>query len=182
MPLSRRQDKLSIKGEIMTNDQDRFKFAQWLLERQIGWIATADVKTGVIIAIQTAMAGGLAAALGFVPQKTEWAVIFTVAAFVCSIGAFVCAGQALFPRTDGPEKSMIFFGRICGEPRPDFISKFRTATERELLEDCTAQVHRNAEIAAEKHHWVKNAMIWSFLSAPPWVLAIVLLAQIQVPR
>ncbi|PKO49184.1 MAG: hypothetical protein CVU31_01530 [Betaproteobacteria bacterium HGW-Betaproteobacteria-4] len=166
----------------MICDQERFKFAQWLLERQIGWIAIADVKIGVIIAIQTAMAGGLAAALGFVPQKTEWAILFTVAAFVCAIGAFVCASQALFPRTDGPEKSMIFFGRICSEPRPDFIGKFRAATELELLEDCAAQVHRNAEIAAEKHHWVKNALIWSFLSAPPWVIAIVLLAQMQVPK
>lgn len=166
----------------MTNDQERFKFAQWLLERQIGWIATADVKIGVIIAIQTAMAGGLAAALGFVSQKTEWAVIFTVAAFVCSIGAFVCAGRALYPRTDGPEKSIIYFGRICSEPRPDFIGKFRAVTVQEVLEDCAAQVHRNAEVAAEKHHWAKNAMIWSFLSAPPWVLAIMFLAQMQVPK
>lgn len=166
----------------MTNEQERFRFAQWTLERQIGWIATADVKVGVIIAIQTAMAGGLAAAIGFTPQKTEWAIIFAVAAFVCSIGAFVFAGRALFPRTNGPDNSLIFFGKICSKPLPDYVAKFRGATEVELLEDCAAQIHRNSEIAAEKHERVRDAVICSFLSAPPWVIAIVLLAQLQVPK
>lgn len=166
----------------MKDEQERFRVAQWVLERQIGWIATADVKVGVVVAIQTAMAGGLAAALGFAPQKTEWAIIFTAAAFVCSIGAFACAGRGLLPRTDGPDKSLIFFGRICSEARSDYISKFRGAADSELLDDCAAQIHRNAEIAGEKHLWVKNAVIWSFLSAPPWVLAIILLAPVQGPK
>lgn len=165
----------------MQDEQERFRFGQWALERQIAWIATADVKVGVIIAIQTAMAGGLAAAFGFSPQKTEWAINFAVAAFVCSINAYVCAALALLPRTDGRDKSLIFFGRIRGLPRADYISLLRDATQSDLLDDCAEQIHRNAEIACEKHGWVKAALIWSFLSAPVWILAILLLAQVKVP-
>lgn len=164
----------------MTNDQDRLRVAQWLLERQIGWIATADVKTGVVIAIQTAMAGGLAAALSFSTQKTEWAITLTVAAFTCAICAFVCSAIALNPRTNGPDESLIFFGKIKTRSLDEYTQIFRTASDTDLLSDCTAQIHRNAEIADIKHHWVKNAIIWSFLTSPPWVGAILLLSPLQV--
>ncbi|MCK9389757.1 MAG: DUF5706 domain-containing protein [Sulfuritalea sp.] len=164
----------------MTNEQDRFRAAQWILERQIGWIATADVKVGVIVAIQTAMVGGLAAALGTTPQKTEWALGCAIVAFICAIGAFMCAAFAVFPRTDGPPKSLLYFGRICALKQSDYVSQLRFATGDELLTDCADQIHCNAKIAETKHCWVKNAMIWSFLAAPPWVIAILLLVPSQV--
>lgn len=164
----------------MTNAQERFKAAQWILERQIGWIASADVKVGVVVAIQTAMAGMLAAAFSAATHRSEWAIISTVAAFVCTVGAFVCAAQALRPRTGGPERSLIFFGRICSIQLPDYVNSMQTATDDEMLEDCAAQVHRNAEIACEKYGWVTGAMIWSFLGAIPWVIALLQLAPLQV--
>ena len=167
----------------MPNEQGRFHAAQWILERQLGWIATADIKVGVVVAIQTAMAGGLAAAPGSAAsQKTEFALGCAIVAFICAIGAFVCAAFAVFPRTDGPTSSLIFFGRIHALERSAYAKQLRSATDDELLIDCADQIHRNSKIADEKHHWVKNATIWSFIGAPPWVVAILLLVPQQVSK
>lgn len=39
-------------------DDERLKAAQWVLERNLAWVAAAEVKVGVIVAIDTAMLGG----------------------------------------------------------------------------------------------------------------------------
>lgn len=161
-------------------EQKRLLVAQWALERQIGWITTADVKVGVVVAIQTAMAGVLAAAYSAATSRSEWAIFSTVIAFACAIGAFACAAFALFPRTDGPKRSLLFFGRICELSSDEYSSAIAGATDRDLLEDCAAQIHRNAEIAKEKHRWVQNGLIWSFLAAPPWTIALLQLAPLKV--
>lgn len=161
----------------MTNSKDRIRTAQWILERQLGWITTADSKVGVIVAIQTAMLGGLAAAFAMANPRTEWALITTVSAAVCSVAALFCTALALFPRTDGPIKSLLFFGCIRKLDAPTYREKLQSATDIDLLVDCADQIHRNAEIAGEKHRWVQNALVWSFLSAPLWVIAIGLLLQ-----
>ncbi len=166
----------------MTNDLERLQLAQWILERQLGWIATTDIKIGVVVTIQAAMAGGLATALGAASQKTEWAMIWTISAFVCAIGAFVCAAVALYPRTDGPSESLIFFGRIVDLELSEYVSRLRSSANQEVLDDCASQIHRNAEVACHKHHWVKNSMIWSFLGAPPWVIALLLLVPNQLSK
>lgn len=163
----------------MEIEEDRIRAAQWIFERQLGWIATADVKVGVVIAIQAAMVGGLAAAYSAAAMKSEWALVCVIGSFVCAIGAFVCAANALLPRTNGPA-SLIFFGHVSQIESANYIERLRTATDAELLDDLAAQIHRNAEIANEKHAWVKSAMIWSFLSAPPWVFAILTLVPQQV--
>ena len=40
----------------------RLQTTQWVIERQLGWIAAADTKVAVVIAIDTAMVAALAAA------------------------------------------------------------------------------------------------------------------------
>lgn len=164
----------------MSADQERLSTVQWILERQIGWIATADVKVGAVVAIHTAMAGTLAATFGSASNRSEYAVVATVIAFVCAIGALVCSAYALFPRTNGPEKSLLFFGKISSLSRPDYVSAIRTITVSQLIDDCAEQIHRNAEIAKEKHRWVQNGLVWSFLAALPWAVALFELAPLKV--
>ena len=164
----------------MTDEHERFRVAQWILERQIGWIATADVKIGAIVAIQTAMAGVLAAAFSVATHRSEWAIICTVTAFVCTMGAFICSALGLLPRTVGPDRSLIFFGKICDLRRPDYTAALRAVTDTQMLDDCADQIHRNAEVACEKHGWVKRAMIWGFLGVLPWVIAILQLVPLKV--
>jgi hypothetical protein len=164
----------------MTTDEDRIKAAQWLFERTLGWIATADVKVGVALALDTAMLGGLAAAFAGSDYhlRTAWVYMFVFVATGGMSVAMFCAGMAAIPRMRGPVKSMIFFGRVMEKDVDTYVDEFSRMTEQEFLADLTRQIHRNSEIACEKHHWVRKSLYWSFLSAGVWVVAIAMLVKI----
>jgi hypothetical protein len=163
----------------MKNESNRLSMAQWILERQIDWITSADAKVGVVVAIQTAMVGALAAAYGSAKQPDGSDLFFAGFALFLSLVSLVCAALALFPRTDGPSSSFIFFAKITARSREEYISQLGSVSEGELLTDCSQQIHRNAEIADEKHRHVRNAMIWGFSSVTPWLLAIWALVSTQ---
>ena len=110
----------------MTNPttRDRLATAQWILERNLAWIAAADVKVAVIATIDIGMLGGLAAAFGLPDaHKTPWAMFFVLATSMCLVAGLAQAARSLAPRRDGPKTSLVFFGRIaklerhrCGLP------------------------------------------------------------------
>lgn len=163
----------------MTDDKQRIEFAKWLFERTLGWIATADVKVGVAMALDTAMLGGLATAFGTSDpqQRTAWCYLAVMTAVGAMVIAIFCAGMAAIPRMLGPVKSMIFFARIKEQSTVDYANQFTQLSDQDLLADLTTQIHRNAEIATEKHWWVRKSLIWSFLGAIPWCVALVLLVK-----
>lgn len=161
----------------MSAETERLQTAQWVLERNLAWIAAAEVKVGVIVAIDTAMLGGLGAAYSAAggAVRTHWALLFTIAAMVClGVGLF-CAAMAVLPRVTGPARSLLFFGRVGRSSDAEYIEDFKKATDADLLEDWTAQIHRNAQIACDKFAWVRKSMWWSFLSVLPWFPAIITL-------
>jgi hypothetical protein len=55
---------------------------------------------------------------------------------------------AVWPQTDGSSTSFIFFGKIKKWSAETYRDRLLAATDEELLSDCAAQIHRNAEIAA----------------------------------
>jgi len=164
----------------LTSDEERVRAAQWLFERTLGWIATADVKIGVAIALDTAMLGGLAAAFAGSDYhlRTDWCYFFVLSATAGMAFAMFCAGMAAIPRMRGPVKSMIFFGRVMEKDADIYVDEFSRMTVKEFLADLTMQIHRNSEIACEKHHWVRKSLYWSFLSAGAWIVAIAMLVKI----
>lgn len=161
----------------MSSDKERLQTAQWVLERNLAWIAAAEVKVGVIVAIDTAMLGGLSATFSSADGggRTTCIWLFAVGAAILLGGALLCAAMAVLPRVSGPEKSLLFFGRIGPRAEVDYVENFKKATDAEFLEDWTAQIHRNAQIACDKFSWVRKSMWCSFLSVMPWVAAIVTL-------
>ena len=167
------------KVGIMSDEKERLDFAKWVLERNLSWIAAAEVKVGVIVTIDMAMLGGLAAAFGTLKdvERTACVSLGTLIASAPIAIAIFCAGMSLLPRMDGPTHSFIFFGRIAQLDKADYSIKFRQATDGELLDDLTAQIHRNAEIAASKFSWVRKSMWWSFISVLPWISAIAFLVK-----
>lgn len=82
------------------------------------------------------------------------------------------------PRMRGPVKSMIFFGRVMEKDADTYVDEFFKMTGKELLADLARQIHRNSEIACEKHHWMRKSLFWSFLSAGAWIVAIAMLVRI----
>lgn len=163
----------------MTDDKQRIEIGKWLFERTLGWIATADVKVGVAMALDTAMLGGLAAAFGASePQlRTGWCYLAVLTAAGGMVIAMFCASMAAIPRMLGPVRSMIFFARIADKEEADYVDEFAKLTEKEFLTDLTTQIHRNSQIATAKHMWVRKALIWLFLAAIPWIAAIAMLVK-----
>lgn len=167
------------KVGIMSDEKERLDFAKWVLERNLSWIAQAEVKVGVIVTIDMAMLGGLAAAFSTLKpgDRTTSVCLATLIAAVPIAIAIICAGISIHPRVGGPLHSFLFFGRIAQMDKVDYSSKFRQASEGELLNDLTAQIHRNAEIAVSKFAWVKRSMYWSFISVLPWISSIAFLVK-----
>lgn len=164
----------------MSTSMERLQTAQWVLERNLGWIATAETKVGVVVAINTAMLGGLGAAFSSaeVAVRTQyWAFLLTMAAAMLLGAGLFFAAMAVLPRVAGPSKSLLFFGQVGSRTDFDYISNFKSASVDELLEDWTAQIHRNAQIACAKFKWVRLGMLWSFLAILPWFAAIASLIQ-----
>lgn len=157
----------------MIDSKDRLPTAQWILERNLAWIAAADAKVAIIVTINTAMLGGLAGTFGWTDaHRTCWAYLAGLVAFLLSGTGVFCAAMAMFPRTNGPKQSLLFSVPVAGMPLSDYQAALRDRTDDQLLEDFAGQVHRNAEIAKSKFEWVRLAMIWSFLGMPAWVVAI----------
>ncbi len=81
----------------MSTGMERLQTAQWVLERNLGWIAAAEVKVGVIVAIDTAMLGGLGAVFSTadVTMRTHWGVLFTLAAAILLALGLVSTAMAV---------------------------------------------------------------------------------------
>lgn len=158
----------------------RLATAQWVLERHLAWIAAAEVKVGVIVALNTALLGGLAAAFGAseAAARVPWAYVFTVSAAGSAVIGLFCAAMAVLPRTNGPKDSMLFFVQIAAEDAATYCDRFHHTSDAMLLADWTHQIHRNAEIARDKYMWVRRSMCWSFFAALPWIAAIGMLLKL----
>lgn len=154
--------------------------AKWLFERTLGWIATADVKVGVVVALDTAMLGGLAAAFAASDPsvRTAWTHLATISSAAGLVVATFCAAMAAIPRMLGPIASNIYFARIAEKSESQYADDFKKLYEEDFLHDLAVQIHRNSQIATAKHVWVRKGLIWSFLAAMPWVAAIALLVKL----
>jgi hypothetical protein len=155
--------------------KDRLAEARWVFERQLAWISAAEVKVGVIVPVQVAMLAGLGAIFSGASKKSSWAIGSSVVCVTLVVVAVLCAAMTVMPRIRGPAQSMLFFGKIQELSEADYVDRFQSASDEELLADWTAQIHRNAQIANDKHDWVRKAVMFSFMSVLPWLLAIGLL-------
>ena len=115
----------------MSTSLERLQTAQWVLERNLGWIAAAETKVGVVVAIDTAMLGGLGAAFSSaeVAVRTQyWAFLLTMSAAML-LGVGLCfAAMAVLPCVSGPSKSLLFFARVGSRTDFDYISHFKSVS------------------------------------------------------
>lgn len=157
--------------------KSRIEVAQWILERNLGWIAAADIKVGVIVGINTAMGGGLAAAYNDADHKTLLAVCLTVLASILGVLSVLFAAMAVLPHVNGPKKSLIFFGCISMLDREEYSLNLKKASEEDLLDDLGRQIHRNAEIAREKYICLGKSMRLALVFAATWAASLFLLVR-----
>lgn len=151
--------------------------AKWIFERTLGWIEAAELKLGIVISIQIATLGGLAAAYASAGTKTPAEFGCALAAAIISVCVVFFAAVALWPRTTGPVVSLLYFGRIKELSLSEYGSKLKTMSEADFVDDIARQIHRNSEIAVIKFRWLSRAIEWSFISGAAWAIAIALLVR-----
>jgi|SRR6056297_530634 len=146
----------------------------WILERQLAWIASADSKVAVLGTVQLAMiAVSLSDALVHLP-RLDWASLpLLVSTALLSISLFFVKAT-LSPRLSGPDGSLIFFGGIAKLDIEAFKAALEDATEDQWTNDLVHQIHRNAQIAAQKHRNTQSSIFWLTLATPAWFATILL--------
>lgn len=171
---------MSNNGNGSVDTRARLATAQWVLERHLAWIAAAEVKVGVIVALDTAMLGGLAAAFGASDPaaRIAWTYLFTLVAAGATVLGLSCAAMAVLPRTNGPQNSLLFFGQVAALKSEYYQRTLSSVSDEQLLADWADQIHRNAEIACTKYGWVRKSMGWSFFAVIPLIAAIGLLVKL----
>lgn len=157
------------------NDAERLIHARWTLERQLSWIAAADAKVGVVVTLHVAMLGGLGASYTTAGAKSLWVNSMATGYTFFALVSLICAAMALWPRTDGPKDSMIYFGCVVKERCEDYVEDFKNKGHDFFFADLAEQVHRNAQIAAKKISVVGTAMKMAFVGSLFWVVAVALL-------
>lgn len=160
------------------DEKERLQSAQWVFERQLTWIAAAEVKVGVMVAIDTAMLGALGAAFSAEKNHSAWSMVWLILASLCLAAALIYCAIALLPRVNGPVSSLLFFGPISKLSSADYIMKFKNSSNKELLDDWCCQIHRNSEIATEKFRCVRKSILFSFTAILPWFIALITLLKI----
>lgn len=145
------------------------------LSRLLGWIQAADTRISLVLPLSTVMLGALAA---LVPSIDKWTILSAFTALASTIFlvlSIICLTFASFPRTKGPEKSLIFFSGISSKDIDEFRESVRLLDENEYINDLTNQCHINAQIADIKFTWVKRSLVNLYISSYPWYLSVNLL-------
>lgn len=159
----------------MWGNDNKVAMAQWLLDRNIAWIAAAEAKAGFIVAVDTVMFAGLAATYN--DAKTlGWITAILTGASAVMLGLSVLfAAFAVKSRLGGPTTSLIYFGRVAAVDMQTYAAAVQSANPDDWLADLIRQIHRNAEIAEVKHRWTRRSMQAAFAGAPTLGAALVTL-------
>ena len=145
---------------------------QYILDKQLGWIASADSRLSLILPLSTAMLGALAA---YATNLGVWTLTAGIPAafaifFLC-LSIIFCA-CASFPRTTGTKGSLMFFEGIVSRDLSQYSSAVKSAQKGDLQDDLIQQCHINAQIASRKFVWVKRGMASMLIAMLPWAFAI----------
>lgn len=146
-----------------------------ILALLLEWVRAADTKFPPLAAMNTAMLGIFAA---LAPSVSKWTpellASVSIAALILGI-SLISLALAMFPRTKGPQRSVIYFVGIRSRTSDSYHTTINELTDTKYLDDLIEQSHRNAEIAHVKFRYVRFAMISWFFSIVPWSLALYLL-------
>jgi len=145
---------------------------QYILDKQLGWIAAADARLSLVLPLSTAMLGALAV---YATKPSAWTLMAGIPAafaiFFLSISIVFCA-CASFPRTDGTKGSLVFFGGIVSRDVGQFQAALKATDKDSLQKDLIEQCHVNAQIASTKFAWIKRGMASMLAAMLPWAFAI----------
>ena len=162
------------------SEQEQLEAAERRLDRLLDWVGRSDTKFSVVLGVDAGMLGFLATSVppGAVPIATIVVGALAAALLVASL-IFIYRGT--YPRTKGPDRSLVHFGSVAGEDLEDFKARFQACDIRGHLDDVLGQVHRNAEILDRKFAELRRAYRCLLAAVIPWAIALYLLGVIPPP-
>jgi len=145
------------------------------LTRLLDWVRAAESRIALVLPLSTAMLSALAL---LAPAVSKWTVLGGTAssfAALLLILSITFAAFAFFPRTTGPEGSLIYFAGITARDLNQYEIEVRSMTSESYLVDLIRQCHRNAQIAERKYAWVQRSMASLLLATLPWLISLFIL-------
>jgi hypothetical protein len=162
------------------SEQEQLEAAERRLDRLLDWVGRSDTKFSVVLGVDAGMLGFLAtsAPAGAVPVGTIVVAALAAALLVASL-VFIYRGT--YPRTKGPDGSLVHFGSVAGEDREDFKARFRACDAHSHLDDVLGQMHRNAEILDRKFVELRRAYRCLLVAVIPWAITLYLFGIVPPP-
>lgn len=152
----------------------RLSLAQWILDKNLGWIAASEIKSAFTFAAAASMLGVLYAGVSSAQWPSPCLIYLAIAAFLLLIISCFHTILVVIPRLSGPSNSLLFFGATSQKSRDQYTNQFLECGSEEILQDIAIQIHRNSEIAHRKQTLVKRGIIFLILGATPWLLSMML--------
>lgn len=156
---------------------EQLELARWILDRNIAWIAAAESKVAFVVGIATAMFAGLATAYSDATTVSDLEVITALFAALLLATSVAFGAMVVRSQIHGPARSLIFFGRIARRTVEEYRHTFSATEQSTWIDDFADQIHRNAEIADDKHSWARRATITLMFAGAFWTIAVAMLVR-----
>lgn len=138
------------------------------LERQLGWVRSAESRLNLVLPLGTVLFGGMAIKLDQLPEFCTPLALSAWTSLVLIVFSIISAAVSVFPQTKGPKGSLLFFGTIAEMPLEIFIENMNKTEASEYRQDLLQQIHRNSQIASARFRWMKLSMASLLISLPFW--------------
>lgn len=139
----------------------------------LSFFPRVDAKLSVVLAIDTAMSGYLAAHVPNFFSLKWWEMIAPAIAMALIARSYWYLYKGAFPNLKGGTSSLVYFAEIAKRTESNFIKEFLAQQDSDYAEELLGQVWRNSEILSEKFDYLKWAFICMAWSIVPWVFALV---------
>ena len=154
----------------------------WQVHQAVqGWTASVDVKSSIVVVVETAVAGAGAKALitenGELHSATGLHLACAIVAVTLLVLAVAAALWVVFPRLERrrtaelAEDGAIYFGHLRQRSPRDIQAALTAMTPDEELRQLALQLHTTGGVAWRKHAWLQRSLILFAAGAALLVLA-----------
>lgn len=143
-----------------------------LLDRQLEWVRAAESRIQLIVPLGSALFASVAIKYSELEKATN---AVQGAAWLCLVflaASIAFCTVAMFPRTNGPAQSSIFFGGIAALSADEYQQKLKSLSEEDYFADLVSQIHVNAQISSQKYTWIGRSMAFLIISFAPWAFTV----------
>jgi hypothetical protein len=147
------------------------------------WTASVDVKSSIVVVIETAVAGAATKALITNQGELHSAVGLQLATAICAMTALVlavaCALWVVFPRLERNRTStlaptgLVYFGHVRARRPADIAAALAKMTPEEERLQLAQQLHMTGKVAWRKHAWLQASLSLFAMGSALLVLAFV---------